>query len=213
MTINTFGTLIRVIGYGVILWSVLRLRQYHRSFHWMGIGTVLMLLFSIILACSDIAEWIDKPLFTEQTRVILTYVEQGVLFVFQTLMLYSIRAIAKETEVSKIANNAVRNFVFVCLYVVVYLVRFLPIESVQACAGELTWIAWILFLVWQILNLILIGSCYMRICDESDQEMVKKPSRFRIVNKFRAENERRMQKARREYEEYRSEKKARKGKK
>lgn len=212
MTLNSFGSFIRVIGYGLILASVFRLREYHRSFHWMGIGTIGMLLFSIVLACSDASNffyemlWIDQRLFADSATVILGYIEQGISFVFHTLMLYSLRALAKETEVLKIANNAIRNYVFICLYYVVYLIRFLPIESVQACAGELAWIAWVLYIVWHILNLILIGSCYMRICDESDVSMERKPSRFQIVNRFRAENQRRMEKARRGYQEYRESK-------
>ena len=218
MTINAFGSLIRVVGYGIILASVLRLRQYHRAFHWMGFGTLGMLLFSLLLAFSDASAffyemlWIDWRLFTDETTVILGYAEQGISLVFHSLMLYSIRAIAKETEVSKISNNAIRNFVFICLYYFVYLLRFLPVASVQACAGELAWIAWVLYIVWQILNLILIGSCYMRICDESDESMERKPSRFRFINRLRAENQRRMEKARKEYLEYR-ESKGKKGRK
>ncbi len=219
MTLNTFGTYIRVLGYALILVSAWRLRQYHKSFYWMGLGTLLMLLFSSLLVVADVSElfyqmlWIAKPVFSEGAEVIFGYVEQAGFFIFQALLLYSLRAIAKETEVPKIANNAVRNFVFVCLYYTVYLVRLLPVASVQACAAELTWIAWVVYLICQLLNLLLVGSCYMRICDESDLEMEQKPSRFAFVNSFRAEKERRKEKAQREYAEYRKEKQARKGKK
>lgn len=219
MTLNSFGVFIRVLGYAVILVSALRLRQYHRAFSFMGLGTLLMLVFSIVLAVSEASElfyqmlWINKPLFPTGAEVVFGYIEQIVFFVFQALMLYSLRAIAKETEIPKIANNAVRNFVFICLYYTVYLVRLLPVASIRACAAELTWIAWVVYLACQILNVILIGSCYMRICDESDLEMERKPSRFAFVNRFRAENERRREKARREYAEYREEKRARKGRK
>ncbi len=218
MTLNTFGVYVRVLGYALILVSALRLRQYHRAFNWMGLGTLLMLVFSTILACSEISElfyqmlWVDQPLFPSASEVIFGYIEQVVFLIFQVLMLYSIRGIAKETEDSKIANRAVRNLVFICLYYTVYLLRLLPVASVQACAAELTWIAWVVYLACQVLNVLLIGSCYMRICDESDLEMERKPSRFAFVNRFRAENERRKEKARREYAEYRKEKLERKGK-
>ncbi len=218
MTLNSFGAYIRVLGYGIVLVSAYRLRQYHRSFLWMGLGALLMLLFSTALVSADVSrlfyemQWIKKPLFSEGYEGVFSAIEQVVFFIFQTLMLYSIRAIAKETEVGKIAGSAIRNFVFICLYYTVYLVKLLPIASVQACAAELTWIAWVVYLACQILNLILIGSCYMRICDESDLEMERKASRFEFVNRFRAENERRREKARKEYAEYRQEKRQRKEK-
>ena len=213
MTLHAFGSLVRVIGFGLVLMAALRLRQYHRAFDWMGLGTVLMLLFSLSLAVFDTADWLGFGFFPENGKVILGYVEQGISLIFQVLMLSAIRAIAKETGVDKIASNAIRNFVFVCLYYLVYLVRFLPVASIQATAGELAWIAWMLYLAWQILDLLLIGSCYMRICDESDEEMERKPSRFAFVNKLRAENERRTEKARREYAEYQKEKQSKRRKK
>ena len=61
-------------------------------------------------------------------------------------------------------------------------------------------------LVWIVLQIVLIFSCYARICDEGDVEMERKPSRFAFVNKFRAELDAKQEKARRESEEYKREK-------
>ena len=130
-------------------------------------------------------------------------------------MLFAIRKLAKETEVGKIAVNAVRNFVFICFYYFVYIISFLPVKSIQACAAELALIAWIVYFVWIILNFMLIFSCYVKICDESDVEMERKPSRFAFVNRFRTEMDRRQEKAIEESLAYRKSKqeKKRRGKK
>ena len=76
-------------------------------------------------------------------------------------------------------------------------------------------IAWIVYFVWIILNFMLIFSCYVKICDESDVEMERKPSRFAFVNRFRTEMDRRQEKAIEESLAYRKSKqeKKRRGKK
>ena len=53
----------------------------------------------------------------------------------------------------------------------------------------------ILYFVCIILNLVLIFSCYSRICDENDVDMARKPSRFAFVNKLRGESEQRQREA------------------
>ena len=64
----------------------------------------------------------------------------------------------------------------------------------------------ILYFVWIIFNLVLIYSCYARICDESDVDMEQKPSRFAFVNKMRAESEERSRAAAERQAKYKEEK-------
>lgn len=212
LTLNPFASLFRVLGYGIILMAGLKLRKYHRSFDYFLFGTVGMLLVAALLAFSDASEYlyrnllIDSVLITEKGRTVLGYVEQGVSFLFHSALLFAIRKLAKETEVEKIAVNAVRNFVFICFYYFVYIISFLPVKSIQSCAAELALIAWIVYFVWIILNFMLIFSCYVKICDESDVDMERKPSRFAFVNQFRAEMDRRQEKAIEESRAYRKSK-------
>ena len=63
---------------------------------------------------------------------------------------------------------------------------------------------------WIILDLVLIASCYSRICDENDVDMERKPSRFAFVNKIRAELDAKQARARASSLQYKKEKAERK---
>lgn len=212
LSLNAAGALIRLAGYGIILMALGKLRKYHDAFGLAWWATVLMLAVSAALVFTSVTEYLyaelllSSPVVSDGTLTVLGYIEQGASFIFHALMLWAIRQIALETEVNKIAVNAVRNFVFICIYQVVYVIGVLPFDSIQTFLDRLGLISLILRFVWIVLNLILIGSCYARICDEGDVDMQKKPSRFAFVNRFREENERRAQKAAEEARAYRREK-------
>ena len=164
MTLNPIGSIIRVIGYGLIGYGAKKLAQYHRSFRWVGVGACLMLAVSAGLAVSDVTDYLyqnlilDNRLIADGGRAVIGYIEKGVSLLFHGALLWAIRATAIETEVMKLATRAVRNFVFICLYYFVYLISLLPLGGIRAAAGELALIAWILYLVWILLNLLLIFS-------------------------------------------------------
>ena len=209
LTLNAAGFLIRLVGYGIILVAVGKLRQYHRAFGYAWWGSALMLLVSAALAFAGVSEFlyesllISSRLMPQSVITALGTVEQIASLIFHGLLLWAIRQIALETEVNKAAVNAVRNFVFLCIYEVVYLIGILPVEAIHNFSARLGLIALFVYFICVILNLILFGSCYAHICDENDVEMRRKPSRFAFVNRFREANERRAEKAARETQEYR----------
>ena len=93
-----------------------------------------------------------------------------------------------------------------CLYIILYVVTCLPFAytnyfGIPTLLAQFTYI---------ILNLILIFMCYTRICDESDVEMNRKPSRFAFINKMRAELDKREEKALESQEQYIEEKRQKK---
>lgn len=216
MTMHSFGAWIQLLGYGVTCMALTKLCQYHRSFVWARLGAVLMTAVSAVLSLETLSDflyeslWTDARFLPETVGVVAGYAEQIAWLIFHGLLLWAIRQIALETEVSKIAVNAVRNFVFICIYELVVIVGMLPVASVQACTKELLLISLVLYFVCVILNLCLFGSCYARICDEGDEDMHRKPSRFAFVNRLREEKERREQKAREEVRAYREERRKRK---
>lgn len=212
LTMNPVGFLLRPIGYGIILAATVKLRRYHRAFDWTVIATAVMLGIAGCLAVVDGTNLlyqyllIPRQLFPETVRTVIGYVDLGGSLVFHASLLWAIRMIALETEVKKIAVNAVRNFVFIGIYYVLYGICFLPFAVIQNARSSYVAAAWIVWLVWVILNHVLIFSCYSWICDESDQDMAQKPSRFAFVNRLREENQRRRQKAQEEADAYRREK-------
>ena len=209
LTLNSAGFLIRLLGYAIILAALGKLRQYHRAFGLARLGCIWMLFVSAGLALAGVSEilyeslLISSRLVSEFGITVLGYVEQVSSLVFHGLLLWAIRGIALETEENKIAVNAVRNFVFLCIYEIVYVIGVLPIEAIYQATARLGLIALLVYFVCVVLNLVLFGSCYARICDENDVEMQRKPSRFAFVNRMREENERRAEKAAAETRAYR----------
>lgn len=216
MTFHGAGNFVRLLGYGLIICSAKKLRRYHDSFLWMEIGAILMLCVTGALAFSDVTGFLYENLVlntkfvSDGVRDGIGYAEQIVSLIFQTSMLYAIRDIAKETEVKKVSDGAVRNFVFLCMYYLAYAVNLLITTENQKVLVALAGSVWILYFACILLNHWLIFSAYAQICDEEDVDMAQKPSRFAFVNRFREKTEEKNQRAREEYEAYRLDKRARK---
>ena len=219
MTFHVAGNFVRLLGYGVILMAAGRLRRYHDSFMLLQIGAILMLAVAGVLAFSDATDFLyqnlilSKKLVSDSLREAMGYAEQFVSLVFQTAMLFSVRAIAKETEVKKVSDGAVRNFVFLCMYYLCYALNLLIDVKDQKLLATLAGAVWILYFACIFLNMWLIFSAYAAICDEEDVDMAQKPSRFDFVNRFREKNEAKNQKAREEYEAYLKERNAKRNEK
>ncbi len=207
-----FGTLIRVGGCALLLCAAVKLGKYNKAFNLTLVGAVLMTAMSAVLLAINIDGFLysnlitpDK-LFSDLAKTVIGYTEQGVSFVFNSFLLWGILKISKETEAKKITVAAIRNYIFVCAYYLMYVISFLPFSGIQSAQSEFAVITWILYFVWIGLNLFLLFNCYATICDEDDLEMERKPSKFAFVNKFRDEFERKSQKAREADALYRQEK-------
>ena len=211
--LGMLGALIRLGGCAIMLCAVTKLRRYCKAFDLSFIGVVLMSAMSCVILWIGIEGFlydsvlIQSKLFTDFGKTVVGYVEQGISFVFNSLLLWGLFNIARETEDKKIINGAIRNYIFICAYYLVYLVSFLPFSGIRAARGEFALITWILYLVWIALQLYLIFSCYAQICDEDDVDMSKRPINVPILNRFIDAFEKKAQKAKEEDEQYRQERK------
>ena len=205
MVINLIGDLIRPIGYAIMLYAFSKLKDYRYDFLYPLAVTFLMLLLALVLAVESVF-----PFFPEKATYTLGYIEMIGSFLFQGTLCWAIRAIAKETGMDKISFAATRNFIFFAVYNLLYAIAHLPF----ACAGEYAKLmsvpVLLLYFACLILNLILIFSCYAKICDVSDEDMPRKPSRFAFVNQMRAEAEARREEKEKIYAERIRERKERK---
>lgn len=205
MVINPYGYLIRPIGYAIMLYAFSRLKDYHRDFWYALAGSVLMLGIAGVMAFDGLF-----AVFSESVTYVLGYAEMIGSLVFHTLLFFGIRAIAKETEVEKISFAATRNFIFFAVYNLLYAVAKLPFAFAEEYAKMMSAPVLLLYFACLVLNLIMIFSCYMRICDVADVDMAQKPSRFAFVNRMRAESEERRAQKQAMYEERARERKERK---
>ena len=218
MSLHSFGSYVRLLGYALVLISSLKLRKYNRAFTFLTVSTVLMLVVSLLLAVGDTWEFLynmlilDTNVFSEAFRLNVGYVEMAVSFILNGTMLFAIRSIAVETDAEKIPENAVRNFVFVCIYYVLYVLQVLPVDILKDFGKYFGAPTLLLYFAWIILNAVLIYSCYMNICDENDVDMEIKPSRFAFVNNMRAKSEMRKQSLESQRQELKEIREKRKGK-
>lgn len=212
MSINVVGKFIRLVGYGIMILAAGKLKRYHGGFAYFQIVSVFMLAVSLLFAASDVFDflyremYISTEVFPPSIDKAFAVIELCSSLVFNGFMLYAIRAIAIETEVYKIAVNAVRNAIFVALYFAMNIIVYLSTSFAEGYAKLFGLPALLLYFTWIVLNLVLIYSCYARICDENDVDMARKPSKFEFVNKMREEFDAKEKKAVEETARYRQEK-------
>lgn len=181
-----FMSVLRLMGYMMMTYSAKKLGQYNTSFKIFEIACGVMVLASFGSTVNDLLTMLMGEDFVKASAIALVKNAEILLSCACALvMLWSIRHIARETEEKKLAFGAVRNSVFVIIYAVAYAVSLLPFDFTKYLSLPLLLVQF----VWIIFNLVLIFSCYARICDESDVNMERKPSRFAFVNEMRAQSE------------------------
>ena len=190
MSVSLFGYLIRFMGYGLMLYSFAKLKSYNKAFTLPLAASGVMLAITLADVYAKLGQffyenlWINSfslPAGFEET---VGYIDDIFVLFFHACLFYAIRSIAKETEDEKISYNAVRNFAFIAFYYVMYLVTLLPVPALEEFKKYFSLPVILLYFACLILNVVLIISCYARICDESDVDMPIKRSRFAFINKL-----------------------------
>ena len=142
---------------------------------------------------------ISEKFISDGLANIFGYARYACELVFTVVLCVAISRLTKETGEIKLTYVAIRNLVIYCVYFVLQFICWLPHEYVGTLLQltALPAVVQLISFVVIILNILMIFSCYRRICDESDVEMAQKPSRFEFVNQMRAEREEK-ERARRE---------------
>lgn len=219
MSLNRWGVLFRIFGYILASFGIIKLSQYNRNFIYSLYASLSLALINCFTALSGVSAYLYDNLvissnpFGDTFLSVIASIEMVMILVFHVLLLFAVRAIAKETEADKIVVASMRNLFFIGAYFVLYFVQYLPFGFIDSYKRNMGMPIFVLYLVCLVFNLILLFSCYSGICDENDVEMERKPSRFEFVNKYREELDARQEKAKREADEYRRQRKEQKNKK
>ncbi|MBR6680698.1 MAG: hypothetical protein IKL59_05505 [Clostridia bacterium] len=202
-----FVSVLRLLGYMLTTYSAKKLKQYNTAFGYFEIASGVMVVVSFVTTVLDLLGLLMGEGFVNESVItVIRHAEVLLACACNIVMLWSIRSIAIDTEEKKISFGAVRNSVFVMIYAVAYLVSLLPFEFMKYLSLPLI----IVQLVWIIFNLVLIFSCYAKICDESDVNMERKPSRFAFVNEMRAQSDARQKEKEEKWAERAEQRKKRK---
>lgn len=188
-----WGGLVLLLGCVLMMVALASLMEYEHSFR-------IALFFSAFLTFSAIYRtfyllseqllW-DLSVFSGSVLYAVEIAEFVAFVIFQVAMLLAVRRLASDVDDPKIVGAATRNTVVLGLYAAVQL---LSVASFPA-AAYFALSARLLQIVYHLLIGGMLISCYMRICDERDEDMPLKKSRFAFVNRMREERARREQAA------------------
>ena len=197
MSLNIFGAFFRLAGFALAAYAARKLSDYHKGFSFLTLASIISVAVSVLGAISSLSAFlydnmiIAEKLIGDGLATAFGYARYGAELVFTVALCVAISLIAKETGEIKLRYVAIRNLALYCVYFVLQIICWLPHEYVGTLLQitALPAVAQLAGFALILLNLIMIFSCYRRICDESDVDMPQKPSRFEFVNQMRAERE------------------------
>ena len=197
MSLNIFGAFFRLAGFALAAYAARKLSDYHKGFSFLTLASMLSVGVSVLGAISSLSAFlydnmiIAEKLIGDGLATAFGYARYGAELIFTVALCVAISLIAKETGEQKLRYVAIRNLALYCVYFVLQIICWLPHEYVGTLLQitALPAVAQLAGFALILLNLLMIFSCYRRICDESDVDMPQKPSRFEFVNQMRAERE------------------------
>jgi hypothetical protein len=160
---SEIGTFTHIIGYMVMFAGLARLRRYCRLFTYAQYATLSLMPVAVYQTLKELPQFFDVSFSFVNEPVSLVFWWLCIILevLFHVLLLLAVAEICKRTGVRKNVARAIQNIVIVTIYGVVYL---LPIEFLYGVQ--------LLFqLIYVICNLVLIASCYMRICPAGEENM------------------------------------------
>ncbi len=170
-----------IIGGAVMLVGLSKLASHGTNFYramWADMSYLLLCLARAVLLMLKVIEadgWIVTALGVGIAAASL---------VLQFFILAGIYFIARKVDLIKEEEHAKRNILYILLYYVGYIVSVLILPYLGTIANLISLALTVFGIVVIILNLILIHSCYCRICLKGQEHGERTPSRFAIVNRF-----------------------------
>lgn len=198
MTVNSlgFGGLALLIGYATMLLGIWQLHHYHRAFAWAKYLLFPLLATALLETLQNLNTLLllGLPLDNPMLSAVMDWLTLALITVFHFALLFAIRALATEVGLLHVATAAVRNALFVGLYVLLSAIAKMPFLSEQVRA-YLTLPIILVDLVWIFCNLFLFISCMKNICPAGDEEVAERRSRFEWINRIQDTYEKNKQKS------------------
>ncbi len=204
-----YGSYPAIVGCIVMLYATTKLVDYEPRFKYAFFSIIPMAIcvaFDLSVAITSMTGG-SLPGFLgwSVTSNVIQYAKWVFTWGFNIVLLWAVAKLAGKTGIDKTARAAWRNMIIYCVFLVMFVVTsFLP--GSLTVAPYLAMAQYALYIILTILISVSLFSCYMRICDENDQEMKAKPSRFGFVNRFREEYDRREANAQKTQRDYREQK-------
>lgn len=199
-----FGFVIRLAGYALMAYALIKLREYNKSFDYPMYASFFLILHGIYdfvyQGAGELA--ITLPSFFGAAAAAVEWIGFIAVTAFNVTLLCAIYSISKSLELPKQKNAALRNIVFISAYFIMNLLGMGPLRNNELYSRYFVFPMLILQLAWIVLNFILIFSCYMYICPEGDEDMKRRKTGITPLDRFLEESDRRLDKAAGETTDY-----------
>lgn len=177
---------LKIVGCLLMIWAVMKLSEYNQRFRLCLAPLGILCVFSVYAIICFVSKslQLQSVICSDSIYKVVSNLGEVVDIAYHTCLLTAVCAIAKETELPKIAFCSMRNLLIVCVGGVLYYVNLLiPVGDIIKPIG---FISAVIRLLWIVLNCILIANCYRLICPEGDEDMPVKESKIGIIRKMDA---------------------------
>ncbi len=187
ISLNTlaYAGFTKIFAYLVMLLALSKLAVYNRPFKRAYYSLFPLLLIGLCFLGLEVAGMFSLLMEQELSlfRQLCSMAYNLFEMVFSWFLLRGIQDIAHETNVYVLEVRAFRNRLFTTLYYLLFLVGQLAWQSVTFAAA-FNLVLLVLFVVIAILNAKLIYNTYMWICLEGDEDMPRRDSGIKFIDKL-----------------------------
>lgn len=204
LSMTSYGFIFRLLGILLLSFSLIKLRDYQIKFNyplWCSFVLIITGIFDFIYTGAEKLSYV-RPDWMTSLKNSVGWIEFLLFAFMNAAILYAIAQLARQLELDKQRIAAWRNMVFLGIYFILDFLRMGVFADNEKYAGYFLLPTFIIRILFVILNLILIFSCYMYICPEGDEDMPRKKTGIRFIDNIAEESDRRSEKARKETTEY-----------
>ena len=177
---------LKIVGCLLMIWAVMKLSEYSERFKLCIAPLGILCAISVYAVICFITKSLNVPsvICSDSVYNVVSNLSEVVDIAYHTCLLTAICAIAKETELPKLAFSSMRNLLIVLIGGIMYFVAlFIPEGSAAQIIG---YIATVIRLLWIVLDCVLVANCYRLICPEGEEDMPVKESKIAIIRKMDA---------------------------
>ncbi len=180
LSLNSFGFLFRLLGCAIMISGLSKLTQFEKSFKY---ANAFVYMLSAAATAESIIYLFGAGLAEKaQTYSLVAFLALSIPF--HVFLHRSINSLSKDVGLLSILKSSMRNAAFGIVELVLATVAFVFWYLKVSVARYLLMAAFILPFLIFVLNLILLYSCYKNICEEGDEEALRKPSKISFLNKL-----------------------------
>lgn len=197
MSLTLYGWLFRLLGYVVMAYGFMKLKDYFPSFQLSIFALLALILTGFCETGAEMASLLGIGGDMTAFKTIVYYTRDALVLVFHIFMLISTYIAFGVVGMNEKKLSAVTDICAVVLGYVLYLLAALKVIEAN--------ISFFVQLIWSVMVFVLLFGCYMRICPEGDENMPRRESKIPFINKFAEALEKReneaIERTRREIEE------------